>query len=123
MIKTVIKLAFVALLANATWHVFVPYLAHFKFKDAVTSTAQFGGEKTEAQLRDKVLDLAGEFDVPVTEENLSVRMEAHRTVVETSYTRPVELVPGYKYKWPFSMRVDLFTTPQFRIHNESGAPK
>ena len=92
MIKTVVKLAFVALLANATWHVFVVYLAHFKFKDSVTSTAQFGGEKTEAQLRERILDLAGEFDVPVTDENLSIRIESHQTIVETSYKRPVELV-------------------------------
>ena len=122
MIKTIVKLALVALLANATWHVFVVYLAHYKFKDSVNSTAQFGGEKTEAQLRDRILELAGEFDVPVTDANLSIRIDGHRTIVESSYTRPVELAPGFKYQWPFTMRVDLFTTPQFRIHNES-APK
>jgi hypothetical protein len=122
-IKTLVKLAFVALLANATWHVFVVYLAHYKFKDSVTSTAQFGGEKTEAQLRERILELAGEFDVPVTDENLLIRREEHRTIVETSYKRPVELVPGYKYQWPFTMRVDLFTTPSIRLHNESGVPK
>ena len=123
MIKTIVKLALVALLANATWHVLVVYLAHYKFKDSVTSTAQFGGEKTAAQLRERILDLAGEFDVPVTDENLSIRVEGHQIIVETSYTRPVELVPGYKYQWPFTMRVDVFTTPQFRIHNESPVPK
>jgi hypothetical protein len=123
MIRTLVKLAFVALLANATWHVFVVYLAHYKFKDSVTSTVQFGGDKTEAQLHDRILELAVEYDVPVTDENLSIRRSGSQTIVETSYKRPVELVPGYKYIWPFTMRVDLFTTPPIRLHNESGAPK
>ena len=111
MIKTIVKLAFVALLANATWHVFAVYLAHYRFKDSVTSTAQFGGQKSESQLRGRILELAGEFDVPVTDENLSIRRDAHRTIVETSYKRPVELVPGYKYEWPFTMYVAVFTSP------------
>ena len=109
MIKTIVKLAFVALLANATWHVFAVYLAHYKFKDSVTSTAQFGSEKSESQLRERILELAGEFELPVTDENLSIRREAHRTIVETSYKRPVELVPGYKYPWPFTIYVDVIT--------------
>jgi len=109
-IKTVVKLAFVALLANATWHVFVVYLAHYKFKDSVTSTAQFGVEKTDSQL-------AGDFEVPLTDENLSIRRDAHETIVETSYKRPVELVPGYTYQWPFTMRVDVFTTAPVRLQD------
>jgi hypothetical protein len=122
MIRTLVKLALVALLANATWHVFVVYLAHYKFKDSVTSTAQFGVEKTEPELRDRILVLAGELDVPVTDDNLSIRRDEHETVVETSYKRRIELVPGYKYEWPFTMRVDVFTTPPVRIP-DSGVPK
>jgi len=113
-IKTIVKLAFVALLANATWHVFVPYLAHYKFKDAVTATVQFGGEKPVALLRGRILELATEFEVPVTDENLSIERVEHQTIVETSYRRSVELVPGFKYEWPFTMKVDVFTTPAFK---------
>jgi hypothetical protein len=113
-IKTLVKLAFVALLANATWHVFVPYLAHYKFKDSVTATVQFGGEKSEAQLRDRILELATEFEVPVTDDNLSIRRVERETIVETSYQRSIEVVPGYKYPWSFTMRVDVFTTPAFK---------
>ena len=50
-IKTIVKLAFVALLANAAWQVFNVYWAHFKFNDAVQQTTQFRGDKTDAQLR------------------------------------------------------------------------
>jgi hypothetical protein len=116
-IKTVVKLALVALLANATWHVFVVYLAHYKFKDSVTSTAQFGVEKTDSQLRERILELAGDFEVPVADERLSIRRDAHETIVEASYQRPVELVPGYTYQWPFTMRVDVFTTPPVRFQD------
>jgi len=39
-IKTLLKLAIVAIVANATWHVWGAYAAHFKFKDAVQSASR-----------------------------------------------------------------------------------
>ena len=107
--KTLLKLALVALLANATWHVFQVYSIHYRFKDAVQSTVQFRGDKTDTVVRDRVLELASQYDVPVTHENLSIRTVEQRTIVETSYSRPVELLPGFTYVWPFSVHVDVFT--------------
>ena len=77
MIKTVVKLAFVALLANATWHVFVVYLAHYRFKDSVTSTAQFGVEKTDSQLRERILELAERVAVHVRNVSIAAIFQSH----------------------------------------------
>ena len=107
--KTLLKLAAFALLANATWHVFQAYAVHYRFKDAVQSTAQYRGDKTETDVRDRVLELASQYDVPVTQENLTVRIVDTHTIVETSYARPVELLPGFTYRWPFSAQVDTLT--------------
>ena len=106
MIKTFVKLAFVALLANATWQLFTVYWAHFKFSDAVKSTTQFRGNKTDAQLRDRILELAGQFDVPITDENLTVQLVDDHTLVDSSYTRPVEVVPRFPYTWRFTVHTD-----------------
>ena len=40
MIRTLLKLAVVALVANAAWHLFGAYSPHYKFKDAVQYAAQ-----------------------------------------------------------------------------------
>ena len=108
MIKTIVKLAFVALLANATWQVFNVYWAHFKFSDAIQQTTQFRGNKTDAQLRERILELAGQFDVPVTDENLAIQLVDDHTLVDSSYTRPVELVPRFSYPWRFTVHTDTF---------------
>ena len=108
MIKTIVKLAFVALLANATWQVFNVYWAHYKFSDAVRSTTQFRGDQSDARLRERILALAGQFDVPVSEENLEIQHVGDHTLVDSSYTRAVQLVPGFTYAWPFIVHTDTF---------------
>ena len=49
-----LKLAFVALIANATWHLWGVYASHYKFKDAVQSLTQYSAEKSEQELRNRV---------------------------------------------------------------------
>jgi hypothetical protein len=112
MIRTAFKLALVAIVANATWHLFVVYSAHYKFKDAVQYAAQFRGKKTDEQLRQEVLGLATQAELPIDEDRLTVRRqdETH-TTVDTGYTRTVELFPGFSYPWPFTVHVDAYTKP------------
>jgi hypothetical protein len=49
--------------------------------------------------------------VPVTDDNLTITRLENHTIVETSYTRPVSLFPGFTYQWPFTMKVDTFILP------------
>jgi len=108
--KTLIKLALVAIVANATWHLFVVYSAHYKFKDAVQYAAQSRGKKTDEQLRQEVLGIATQAELPVDEETVKVqRLDQTHTTVDASYTRTVELVPGFTYPWPFTVHVDAYT--------------
>jgi hypothetical protein len=109
MIKTIIQLALAALVAHAAWQLFVVYSAHYKFKDAVTSATQFRAEMSDGQLHDRVFELASQFGLPVTDENLTIRREENHTIVESSYTRPVNFFPGFTYPWPFTLKVDTFT--------------
>jgi hypothetical protein len=122
MIRTVIKLAIVALLANATWQVFNVYWPYYKFKDAIHATAQFRGDKTDDQIRSRILELAEQFGVPLSEEALSVRQENKHTIVDAAYTHPVEVFPRYTYRWPFTIHVDTFTVIPQGV-DELGLPK
>jgi hypothetical protein len=108
LIKAGIKLGVVALIVNATWHVFLAYSAHYKFRDSVTAVAQNRGEKTDAQLRDDVLNMAAENDIPVTPDDVVVLREGIATRVRASYTREIDLLPGRKYPWPFSVEISTF---------------
>ena len=122
MIRTFLKLAFVALAANATWHTFGAYYPHYKFKDGVQYAAQYRGAISDEALREKILGLASQFDVPVTPADLSVTHDGTHTVVQLSYMRPVDLAPGFTYPWPFSLTVDTVTTVRPTLQ-DLGVPK
>jgi hypothetical protein len=107
-IKAVIRLAIVAVLANATWRVGTAYAKHYRFTDAVTQATQFRGGKSDEQVHDRVFELAAAHDIPVSDGDLTVTSHDNHTVVEGSYKRPIELIPGFKYQWPFTVRVDTF---------------
>jgi|SRR5438093_1721575 len=107
--KVLLKLAVVALLANATWHVWGVYSSHFKFKDAVQSTTQYNTERPEHELRTRILELAAQYDVPVTEANFTIRRDDNHVVVEGSYTRPVDVLPGFSYPMKFNWQVDVLS--------------
>jgi hypothetical protein len=106
MIRTLLKLAIVALLANATWHMFGAYAPHYRLTDAVKSASQFRGDASDDALRAKVVFLASQFDVPITEDQITVTHDDHSTRIDAAYVRSIELAPGFIRQWPFSMHVE-----------------
>ena len=121
MIKLLLKLAIVAVIANAAWHAFVPYSAHFKFKDAVESASQFGADKSEDELRAKVLEIAAQYDVPLTAESFTLRREQVHTIIDGSYTQPIEIVPGFVYRYTFTWHTDTMSEKPPKL--DLAAPK
>lgn len=108
LLRRLISLALLALVANATWHLFLAYSAHFKFRDAVEYAAQNRGAKTDEELHDQITDIAAEAGVPVEPERVAVTHAGIATEVSVAYTRPIEIVPNKSYDWSFSFRVDTF---------------
>ena len=109
--KFIVKLLIAALIANAAWHVMSAYASFWKFKDAVAQTAQFGNDKSVAMLKNRILQLATEYDLPVDDNSFTVTRsrESLHTVVDGSYTGEIELVPGYSRPWPFPFHIDTFS--------------
>lgn len=107
MIRTLLKLAVVALVANAAWHLFAAYSPNYRFQDGIRYAAQNRGQASDEVLQEKILEIASQFDVPVTAADVSVTHRDTHTLVDLSYVRPIDLAPGFRYPWPFSIHVDV----------------
>jgi hypothetical protein len=106
--KTILKLIVVALLANAGFHTSLAWISYLRFKDAVTQTAQFGSRRSIQQIRDKVMEQASEFSVPVQEDSFTVRRDDTHTYIDGAYTQKIDILPGKTYPWTFTFHVDTF---------------
>ena len=111
MIRVVIKLAIAVLIANAGWRIGSAYVSFYSFEDAVQEASRFAGDKSEADLRQRILELAAQFDLPVTESSFSIRREHDHTYIDGTYTQPLEVLPRYRYPWSFTWSTDTFTIP------------
>ena len=112
MIKFIIKLAIAAVIANAAWRLGSAYVTFYRFKDAVTEVAQFNPQTSPADLRQRVVELASQYDIPLAADGISVRRDdRNHTYINGSYTQPVDLFPGYQYPWEFSWAVDVLSVP------------
>jgi len=96
MIRLLVKLAIAGLIVNATWR-------------TGSETAQYSKGKSDDELRQRILELASNYDVPLADEDLTIRHEEDHTLVDGSYTQLVDVVPGYQYPWPFKFSIDSFT--------------
>jgi hypothetical protein len=105
MIKTLIKLALIVLLANAIWRAGSAYTSYYRFKDAVAELAMYGKAKPDDELRAKVIELATQYDEPVDPDAVMIRRDPSHLYIDCSYTKPVSIVPGYEYQWPFAVNV------------------
>ena len=107
--KLLLKLVIVALIANAAWRVGSVYASYYRFNDAVQQTTLYRGEKTDDQLRDRIYELAADYDIPTADDPFTVRTENNHTLVEGNYKKPVQIVPGFTYDLKFDVNVDTFT--------------
>lgn len=106
MIRICIKLAVAALVANATWHLFNVYSPHYQLKDGIRYASQYRGDLSDDGLREKILYLAGQLDVPLNESDVAIVHDLHQTTVDLKYERQVKLLPGYSRRWPMTMHVE-----------------
>src|SRR3954454_8593731 len=107
MVKLLVKLALAALVANAAWRLGSAYLQFYRFSDAVSQAAQFGPLKSRDDLERRVIDLASQYDVPLSSGDITVKQdEKNHTIVDGAYTKPIDFAPGWQYRWPFALHVD-----------------
>ena len=104
MIRRLIALVVVLALVYAGWNVGVVWSHYRTFQDDVRNVALFGNDKTDDDLKAKVMQLAGENDVPLQPEAVSIQRRAGEVVLQAHYTQTVKLLPGYTRPFDFTVK-------------------
>lgn len=105
-VRLVVKLALAALVANAVLKVGTAYATFYRFKDSVAEAAQFSGAKTDEHVRQRIIAIASDYEVPLAENDFTVRKENHRIYVDGTYTQLVEMFPRFRRPWTFTWHVE-----------------
>ena len=107
--RTLIKLALAALVIHAVYQVGTAYWDHYQFTDAVQQVAQFGESEPIAEIKERVMQLARERNLPISDEAITVVRQQRRIDVDGEYMRTIQLVPGYRRPWKFTVDVVVLT--------------
>ena len=106
MIKLIVKLALAALIANACWRFGSAYASYYRFKDAVEQATQFSGGRSDAELQQRIIELAAEYDIPLAPDGFAIRHVGDHTFTEGEYQQPIDLAPGVTRPWTFKWQTD-----------------
>ena len=112
--KLLIKLAITALLANAAFRLGTEYLTHYKFRDSVREAATYRSGSDD-ELRQRVVETAAAYGIPLAEEAFTIRRETGLALIQGSYTKPIELVPGFPYAWRFDWAIEAIVNDVPRL--------
>lgn len=104
--KLLLKLAVAALLANAAFRIGSEYLAHIKFRDAVRDVATYRSTTNE-DLRMRIAKLAAQYNVPQSDDGLTITRDARHVTIQGAYEKKIEIVPTYPYPWRFDWELDV----------------
>ena len=103
--KTLIKIAIALLIITACFQASRYYFNNFQFEDAAQQRLLFETRASDADVINIVMRLANEYQLPLKEEDISVRMVGQDRIVEMEYTENVPLIPGvFVYPWKFTPR-------------------
>jgi len=110
--STIIKLIFTALVLNACVQAGRSSWNFYQFQDAVQQATLFSSKETPEQLKARVVDIAGEQQVPLDAATVTIEYMATQARVKGSYTDDVQLVPGaYTYRWTHELDLDVRRVP------------
>ena len=105
--KTLIKLAIVALVLNGLYQTGYAYWEHYELEDAIEKAIQFSRQATPEEVTETVLSLADERSIPLDAEHLDVAHTGRYVTVDGSYTRDVNIFPRYPRPFDFTLRVSV----------------
>jgi len=106
--KTIIKIAIALAVINAAFHGGEAAWRYYQFKDATEQLIIFGSQEHTNELHNRILQKAMEMDVPLLPENIIIHREGTRTMVDASYTQPVEYFPNQVYPVDLKFSVETY---------------
>jgi len=106
-IRKLIQLAIFLLMANAVYRIAPVSLHYYKFKDAVQELALFSQRATDAQLVDRVMELADENSIPLDREWVQIHRSTGQLTIDASYMETMKVLPGYDYVRQFDVEAKV----------------
>ena len=91
--KAILSLVVAALVLNACVRMGDSAWRNYQLSDAVEQAARYGNIKTTSLLRKRVIELAREHDVELTNDDVTVEKRGQQTYVSVSYSETIPLVP------------------------------
>ena len=67
-------------------------------RQTVVDEAKSAGSHTDERIRAGILAKAREVELPVTDENITIKRSGSEITVDVTYVIPIEF-PGYTYQW------------------------
>lgn len=106
MLRKVVKLAVLALVLHALYRSAPVFVHHYQFSDAVREAALFSRDRSEAEILQRVLELASRHEIPLDADAVQVRRDSQSTFIDASYEQEIEWLPSYRRPWPFTVSVE-----------------
>lgn len=108
MARTIVKFAIFLLVVHALYRFVPTYVRFQQFKDAVHETALFSRGRTDAEIVDRVMELAEKYRIPLDREYVQVRRDNDQLFIDASYVESIEWVPTYRRPWQFDVGEEAF---------------
>jgi hypothetical protein len=100
---TLIKFVIAVLILNAAGRAGVAAFEHYQFTDAAREAMVFAPNASDTQLVQRVAQIAHDHNVPVSEDDITLRHEGPDIVIQFTYDKDVTLVPTvYTKRWEFA---------------------
>jgi hypothetical protein len=98
MVKRLLSFVIAAAVIYAAWNTGSVLRHHYRFSDELQQLALFAGSSTEDQLKERVLQLAEQYQIPVEPETVTVHTDSGITQITAPYTAQIKLLPTYTYE-------------------------
>jgi hypothetical protein len=106
--KTIIQLAVAFTLITGAVQGGRAAIKHYSFVDAIQEAMLFASSRNEEQIAEKVMELAGDYQIPLDPAKLSVERLPYQINIQAPYTDQVNLLPGvYTRTWDFETSVHV----------------
>jgi hypothetical protein len=102
MIRRLVALIIVAGLVYAGYNVSTAWFQYRTFQDAVRDAALFGNDKTDDQLKARIMDEASKHQIPLSPDDVTITRRAGEVLIEAHYVETIRILPGYSRQVDFT---------------------
>ena len=107
--KTILTLLIAGVLINGSVRAGLAGMRYYQLKETAQQAVLFGAGSTTADIRQTILEKAGELDLPLDPEHLTVGRQATRTWANGSYRHGIEVFPNQPYYVNFEFSVEGYS--------------